>query len=41
MAMIGNFLRVSRNFEIFRDRLGPGLRNDVTALNFLRFSAIA
>ena len=32
MAMLCHFLRVPRNFEIFHDRLGPGLRDDVTTL---------
>ena len=33
MAMLGQFLRVPRNFEIFHDRLfWQGLRDDVTAL---------
>ena len=31
MAMLGQFLCVSRNFDIY-DGLGPGLRDDVTAL---------
>ena len=39
MAMLGQFLRVSWKFSNFHDRLGPGLRNDVTAFT-LRISAI-
>ena len=32
VAMLGQFLRIPWNFEIFHDRLGPGLRDDVIAL---------
>ena len=32
MAMLSQFLHVPRNFEIFYDRLGQGLRDNVTAL---------
>ena len=42
MAMLGQFLCVPQNFEIFHDRLfWPGLRNGVTALNSLRISGIS
>ena len=41
MAMLGQFLRVPQDFEIFDDRLfWPGLRDDVTALT-LRISGIS
>ena len=30
MAMLGQFLRIPRNFENFHDRFEPGLRDDAT-----------
>ena len=38
MAMLGHILHVPWNLEIFHDRLGQGLRDDVTALPFKDFS---
>ena len=35
VAMLGQHLRVPWNFEIFHDRLGPGLGENVTALTLL------
>ena len=32
MTILGQFLHVSRNFEIFHDSLGSDMRKDVTAL---------
>ena len=32
MALLGQFLYVPQNFEIFHGMLGPGLREDVTTL---------
>ena len=37
MAIIGQFLRFPRNFGISHDRLGPGIRHDLTALIFRDF----
>ena len=34
MAMLGWFLHIPQNFEIFHDRLGPGLGNDITSPTF-------
>ena len=33
IAMLGNFLSVPWNFEISHDKLGQGLRDDITTLN--------
>ena len=41
MAMLGQFLCVPRNFEIFHDRLGPDLRNYITTLTLLGFQLLA
>ena len=40
MALLGQFLRVPRNFEISRIDLGPGPRDDIAALTLLKISAI-
>ena len=40
MAMLGQFFCVPRNFEIFHDRLGTRLRNDMPALTLYKFLAI-
>ena len=37
MAMLGQFLHIPRNLEIFDGRLGPGLEGDVTAVLFKDF----
>ena len=34
MAILGQFLHISWNFEIFHDRLRPGLRDDITTNSF-------
>ena len=41
MALLGQFLRVPRNFEISRIDLGPGPRDDIAALTLLKISAIS
>ena len=41
MVMLGQFLRVPRNFEIFYDRIGPVLMDDVTALTPCEFQLSA
>ena len=36
-------MRVPRNIEMFRDRLGPGLRDDVTnliSISYQKFSRV-
>ena len=39
--MLGQFLCIPRNFEVFHDRLGPGLGDGVTALTLQRFQPSA
>ena len=41
MVMLGQFLHIWQNFEIFHDKLEPGLRDDISSLTLEGFQLSA